>query len=81
MSEDSQVDYDWSIAVGQNVESNGVSQVNSARLTMGDDGIPYLVTEPNGTYGDYYVTITATRLNLNYTMTIKIIGAILPEDI
>ena len=81
LSEDSQVDYDWSIAVGQNVESNGVSQVNSVRLTMGDDGIPYLVSEQNGTYGDYYVTITATRSNLNYTMTIKIIGSILPEGI
>ena len=80
LSEDAQSDYQWSIAVGQNVESNGVTDVRSVKINMGDDGIPYLTSEPNGTYGDYYVTITATQNNTNYTMTVKIIGAVLPAD-
>ena len=48
---------------------------------MGDDGIPYIVAEKNGTYGDYYITVTATHAGINYKMTIKIIGGILPADI
>ena len=81
LSEDSQLDYEWSVAVGQNQDSYGVHNVNSVTLRTGDDGIPYIVAEKNGTYGDYYITVTATHAGINYKITIKIIGGILPEDI
>ena len=81
LSEDDQSNYEWSVAVGQSQQSYGVHSVNSVRLEIGDDGIPYIIAEKNGTYGDYYITITATKDGSNYTMTIKIIGGILPEDI
>ena len=81
LSEDSQLDYEWSVAVGQNQDSYGVHNVNSVTLRTGDDGIPYIVAEKNGTYGDYYITVTATHAGINYKITIKIIGGILPENI
>ena len=81
LSEDSQLDYEWSITTGQNQDSYGITNINSATLRIGDDGIPYISTEKNGTYGDYYITVTATHAGINYKVTIKIIGAILPEDI
>lgn len=81
LSEDNQLDYEWSVAVGQNTPSYGVDSVRSVSINVGDDGIPYIVTTQNGTYGDYYITITATHAGLNYLLTIKIIGSILPESI
>jgi len=41
----------------------------------------YLVAEGDGTYGDYYVTVTASSGNVTSMLTIKIIGAILPDHI
>ena len=39
----------------------------------------YLVADENGTYGDYYVTVTATQAGVPKMLTIKIIGSILPD--
>lgn len=81
LSEDEQTGYEWSIAVGQDQQSYGINNANSVSLRSGDDGIPYITADKNGTYGDYYITVTATHAGINYTITVKIIGGILPADI
>lgn len=81
LSEGDNYQYDWSLAVGQNVQSSGVSQVNSVRFQQGDDGVLYLIAEENGTYGDYYITVTASQAGVPKMLTIKIIGAVLPDHI
>ena len=81
LSETDALEYDWSIQVGQNQESVGISRVNSVRLVSGDDGSQRLIADADGTYGDYYITVTARQGGINYTLNIKIIGVILPENI
>lgn len=81
LSESDQLDYLWSVQVGQNQTSVGINNVNSVKLQVGDDGVYYLVADPNGSYGDYYVTVTATYAGISTSLTIKIIAVILPVDI
>lgn len=81
LSEGDNYQYDWSLAVGQNVQSSGVSQVNSVRFQQGDDGVLYLIADENGTYGDYYITVTASQAGVPKMLTIKVIGAVLPDHI
>lgn len=81
LSEDDSTQYNWSVAVGQNITSYGVPSVNSVRLHIEDDGIMYLTANQDGTYGDYYITVTAEYAGISHTVTIKIIGVVLPVDI
>jgi hypothetical protein len=48
----------------------------------GDDGAIHLTASQSGIYGDYYITVCALKENENPEyITIKIIGAILPDHI
>ena len=81
LSEDDSFNYNWSVASGQNNTSYGNEQVKSVRLHLEDDGVMYLTANQDGTYGDYYVTVTAEQAGIVHTITIKIIGVILPADV
>ena len=81
LSETDSLQYDWSVQLGQDQASVGVGRVNSVRLVSGDDGSQRIIADADGTYGDYYITVTARHSGINYTLTIKVIAVILPEDI
>lgn len=86
LSETDSTQYTWSVALGQDNQSSSGTSVNSVRLvTNSEDGVIRLFADDNGTYGDYYVTVTATNtiggISQSHMITIKIIGKILPTDI
>jgi hypothetical protein len=82
LSETDQNDYQWSIVEGSVGQVSEATEVNSCSLIVGDDGAVHLTTIQAGIYGDYYVTVCALKDGLapEY-LTIKIIGAILPDHI
>lgn len=81
LSEGDAYQYEWSVTSGQNVQSSGISANKSVKFSYGDDGVVYLVAEENGTYGDYYITVTATQAGVPNMLTIKVLGAVLPDHI
>lgn len=82
LSETDQSDYQWSIVAGSTGQVSEATEVNSCSLIAGDDGTVHLIAAESGIYGDYYVTVCALKEGLapEY-LTIKIIGAILPDHI
>ena len=80
LSEEESNDYSWSITAGQQGVVSETTEVNSAKIVQGDDGVTHLQTVQSGIYGDYYITITAVKGQLSPEfLTIKVIGAILPD--
>ena len=82
LSEQDQTLYEWCMTEGTTGVVNEVTEVKSAKLTHGDDGAVHLITTPSGIYGDYYITVTVSNIDMSpESLTIKIIGATLPDHI
>lgn len=82
LSETAQNEYTWFIVEGQTGQISEQTQVKSASISIGDDGVVHLQAAVSGIHGDYYVTVGAQKSGSNPEyLTIKIIGAILPDHI